>query len=60
MYFLKIYKNKNKEFLDAWWMSHLSQQPREPAYYIVDCRISRSELREQAGEKRVELCYSHR
>ena len=21
-------------------MSHLSQQPSEPAYYIVDCRIS--------------------
>ena len=25
---------------DAWWMSHLSQQPSEPAYYIVDCWIS--------------------
>ena len=25
---------------DAWSMSHLSQQPREAAYYIVDCQIS--------------------
>ena len=24
---------------DAWLMSCLSQQPREPAYYIGDCRI---------------------
>ena len=23
----------------AWSTSHLSQQPSEPAYYIVDCRI---------------------
>ena len=25
---------------DAWLRSHLSQQTSEPAYYIVDCRIS--------------------
>ena len=24
---------------DAWSTSHLSQQPNEPAYCIVDCRI---------------------
>ena len=25
---------------DTWSTSHLSQQTSEPAYYIVDCRIS--------------------
>ena len=24
---------------DAWSMSHLSQRPNDPAYYIEDCRI---------------------
>ena len=24
---------------DTWLTSHLSHQPSEPAYYIVDCRI---------------------
>ena len=24
---------------DAWWMSHLSHQPSDPAYYIEYCRI---------------------
>ena len=24
---------------NAWWMSRLSQQPSDPAYYIEDCRI---------------------
>ena len=24
---------------DTWSMSHSSQQPRKPAYYIEDCRI---------------------
>ena len=24
---------------DAWSMSHLSQRPSKPAYYIEDCRI---------------------
>ena len=26
--------------LDTWSTSHLSHRPSEPAYYIVDCRIS--------------------
>ena len=38
-------KNNEKRILletsDAWSKSDLSQQTSEPAYYIVDCRISR-------------------
>ena len=40
---LKSIRNYEKIMLgtlDAWSMSHLSQQATEPVYYSVDCRIS--------------------
>ena len=39
LFYYKLTKIKTKSF-DAWSTSHLSQQPSEPAYYIVDCWIS--------------------
>ena len=39
----KSIRNYEKKILgtsDAWLTSHLSHRPSEPAYYIVDCRIS--------------------
>ena len=32
---------------DAWSTSHLSQWTSEPAYYIVDCRISRKPVQQK-------------
>ena len=32
---------------DAWSTSHLSQQTSQPAYYIVDCRISIPQVKAQ-------------
>ena len=36
-----LWKKKILGKSDTWLTNHLSQQPSEPAYYIVDCRISR-------------------
>ena len=40
----KYVRNYEKKVIletsDAWSTSHLFQQPSEPEYYIVDCRIS--------------------
>ena len=39
----KSVRNYEKKILgtsDAWSTSHLSHQPSELAYYIIDCRIS--------------------
>ena len=40
----KSIKNHKKKLgkSDFWLMSCLFHQPREPAYHIVDCRISRN------------------
>ena len=43
----KSIRNYIKKMLgtsDAWSMSQLSQQTSEPAYHIVDCRISKEDL----------------
>ena len=36
---IRNYEKKILGMSDAWWMSHLSHRPCEPAYYIVDCWI---------------------
>ena len=38
--FARDYEKKMLEKSDAWAMSHLSQQFRDPPYYIGDYRIS--------------------
>ena len=38
----KSVRNSEKRMLgtlETWSMSHLSQQPSKPAYYIEDCQI---------------------
>ena len=43
----KSIRNYEKKILgtsDAWSTSRLSHRPSEPAYYIVDCRISREAI----------------
>ena len=40
---IKSSRNYEKKILgtsDTWSTSHMSHRPSEPAYYIVDCRIS--------------------
>ena len=66
--FIKKYKNKLKRFLqrilleimkkkilgtsEAWSVSHSSQRPSEPAYYIEDCRISSRRLLWNSSRRR--------
>ena len=39
----------------AWRMSHSSQRPREPVYYIEDCRIFSVAVQFRRGTKCAEL-----
>ena len=41
---------------DAWLMSHSSHRPSKPAYYIEDCRISRSRAPHCESFKYPECC----
>ena len=48
---IRNYETKILGTSDAWSTSRLSHWPREPVYYIVDCRISSTTIRHQRLNK---------